>query len=211
MNWFSADKDASTLTEGASAPLGATVCPGGVNFSVFAKHADLIELLLFDHADAAKPTQVISLQSDKHRTDGYWHVFVPVLQPGQVYGISGSRPVCAGTRLAVRWRKVVGRPLVVVPDRYDRWAAARPGDNTAVAMRSVVADPTRYDWEDDRPLSRPVAETVIYELHVAGFHPTSQLEGRADKAWDLRGVDRQNTLPQGPWRHRRGTAADLSV
>ena len=42
-------------------------------------------------------------------------------------------------------------------------------------MKSVVADPGAYDWEGDRPLNRPFAETVIYELHVRGFtrHPSS--------------------------------------
>ena len=42
-------------------------------------------------------------------------------------------------------------------------------------MKSVVADPGRYDWEGDLPLKRPFAETVIYELHVRGFtrHPSS--------------------------------------
>ena len=40
------------VAAGASAPLGATVRPGGVNFSVFSKHATLIELLLFDDENA---------------------------------------------------------------------------------------------------------------------------------------------------------------
>jgi isoamylase len=64
---------------------------------------------------------------------------------------------------------------VAVPRIYDRRAAARPGDNAATAMKSVVADPDRYDWEGDLPLRRPFAETVIYELHVGGFtrHPNS--------------------------------------
>jgi glycogen operon protein len=44
-----------------------------------------------------------------------------------------------------------------------------PGDNALVAMKSVVADPDAYDWEDDLPLKRPFVETVIYELHVRGF------------------------------------------
>ena len=50
-----------------------------------------------------------------------------------------------------------------------------PGANIAAAMKSVVADPERYDWEGDTPLGRPVVETVIYELHVRGFtrHPSS--------------------------------------
>ena len=44
-------------------------------------------------------------------------------------------------------------------------------------MKSVVADPGRYDWEGDAPLRRPFVETVIYELHVRGFtrHPSSGL------------------------------------
>jgi glycogen operon protein len=64
---------------------------------------------------------------------------------------------------------------IAIPDAYDRQAASRTGDNAAVAMKSVVADPGLYDWEGDRPLKRPFAETVIYELHVRGFtcHPNS--------------------------------------
>jgi glycogen operon protein len=44
-------------------------------------------------------------------------------------------------------------------------------------MKSVVADPHRYNWEGDRPLRRPLVETVIYELHVKGFtrHPSSRV------------------------------------
>ena len=44
-------------------------------------------------------------------------------------------------------------------------------------MKSVVADPGRYDWEGDAPLNRPFSQTVIYEMHVAGFtrHPSSGL------------------------------------
>ena len=42
--------------EGTSSPspLGATPCPAGVNFSVYAKHATGVELLLFDRVDDAK-------------------------------------------------------------------------------------------------------------------------------------------------------------
>ena len=42
-------------------------------------------------------------------------------------------------------------------------------------MKSVVADPSTYDWEEDAPLRIPFAQTVIYEMHVGGFtrHPNS--------------------------------------
>ena len=45
-------------------------------------------------------------------------------------------------------------------------------------MKSVVVDVSAYDWEGDRPLERPFAETVIYEAHVKGFtaHPSSGLD-----------------------------------
>ena len=64
---------------------------------------------------------------------------------------------------------------VVVPKGYSRQAAREPGDNAAVAMKSVVVDPLAYDWEGDLPLNHPSAHTIIYELHVRGFtrHPNS--------------------------------------
>ena len=54
-------------------------------------------------------------------------------------------------------------------------AARHPGDNAATALRSVVVDPSSYDWEGDSPLCRPFAKTIIYEMHVGGFtgHPSS--------------------------------------
>jgi glycogen operon protein len=49
------------VRSGVSAPLGATVLPDGVNFSLFSKHAVLLELLLFDDENAAQPARVIPL------------------------------------------------------------------------------------------------------------------------------------------------------
>jgi glycogen operon protein len=42
-------------------------------------------------------------------------------------------------------------------------------------MKSVVVDPTTYDWEGDEPLHHPSSRTIIYEMHVRGFtqHPSS--------------------------------------
>ena len=50
-----------------------------------------------------------------------------------------------------------------------------PGYNTATAMKSVVVDLAAYDWEGDAPLADPSAKTIIYEMHVRGFHATSEL------------------------------------
>src|SRR6476619_2641392 len=166
------------VRSGVSAPLGATVLPDGVNFSLFSKHAVLLELLLFDDENAKQPAQVIPLGANKHRTYHYWHVFVPDLQPGQVYAYRAHGPYDPDRGLWFDPEKMLLDPYglaVAVPKAYDRSAAARPGDNLAVAMKSVVADPDRYDWQGDLPLARPFVETVIYEMHVRGFtaHPSS--------------------------------------
>ena len=168
----------SGVGRGASFPLGATVLPGGVNFSIYSKDATLVELLLFDRVDAGKPARIISLDPRQHRTYHYWHVFVPDLGPGQVYGFRAHGPFEPQRGLRFDADKVLLDPYglaVAVPPAYSRKAASRPGDNTGLAMKSVVADPGRYDWEGDAPLERPIAKTVIYELHVRGFtrHPGS--------------------------------------
>ena len=168
----------SVVQKGSSAPLGATVYLGGVNFSVFSKNATLIELLLFDDENKAQPAKIIPLDAHRHRTYHYWHVFLPDLKPGQVYAYRAHGPFAPERGLRFDGEKILLDPYglaVAVPEAYNRGAASRPGDNAAAAIKSVVADPGRYDWEGDLPLKRPFAETVIYELHVRGFtrHPSS--------------------------------------
>jgi glycogen operon protein len=160
------------VVKGTPAPLGATVLPGGVNFSVYSKDAKLIELLLFDAVDSPQPSRVIRLDANRHKTYHYWHAFVPGLGPGAIYAYRAFGPFAPEQGLRFDHEKVLLDPYgraVAVPDAYDREAARRPGDNARTAMKSVVADASHYDWEGDRPLHRPFTETVIYELHVRGF------------------------------------------
>ena len=71
---------------GQSSPLGASVVPGGVNFSVYSRSASAVDLLLFDRDDDAHPSRVISIDPVENRTYHYWHVFLPGLRQGQLYG-----------------------------------------------------------------------------------------------------------------------------
>src|SRR5271169_6928011 len=75
-----------TVPPGRSSPLGATIVNGGVNFNVFSRNAAAIELLLFDQEDDSRPSRVIPLDPATSRSYHYWHVFVPEIQPGQLYG-----------------------------------------------------------------------------------------------------------------------------
>ena len=85
---------------GKSFPLGATLVPGGANFSVFAKHSTAVQLLLFDGADAANPSRVIDLDPRTNRTYHYWHAFVPGVTAGQIYGyhVAGPFDLARGLR-----------------------------------------------------------------------------------------------------------------
>jgi glycogen operon protein len=163
---------------GRSSPLGATVFPDGVNFSLFSRDAIRVELLLFDRADDGTPAQSITLDPRQNRTYHYWHAFISGIGPGQLYGFRAAGPNDAGRGFRFDPHKLLFDPYgraLAIPAGYSRRAAIEPGDNLATAMKSVVADPRGYDWEGDVPLKRPFARTVIYELHVGGFtrHPSS--------------------------------------
>jgi len=168
-------------TAGRSSPLGATVVKGGVNFSLCSRTATGVELVFFDREDAATPSRVVRLDPVTNHSYHYWHVFVPGVLPGQLYGYRVDGPMAADRGLRFDSSKVLLDPYgrgVAVPKNYNREAAHREGDNAAVAMKSVVVDPGAYDWEGDVPLCRPSARTIVYEMHVRGFtrHPNSGVD-----------------------------------
>ncbi len=163
---------------GRAAPLGVTLDGEGANFSLYSRHASQVELFLFDRVDDGQPAHVVRLDLPLHRTYHYWHAFVPGVEPGQLYGYRVHGPCEPARGLRFDPTKLLLDPYgraVAVPPRYSANAARGAGDNAAVAMKSVVADTRRYDWEGDRRLHLPASRTVIYELHVRGFtrHPSS--------------------------------------
>ncbi|HKE61681.1 MAG TPA: isoamylase [Nitrospira sp.] len=178
-------------SRGSSSPLGATVTHGGVNFSVYSRDATEIELLLFNQLDDAKPSHIIALDPESNRTYHYWHIFLSGIQPGQIYGLRAHGPFDPGQGMRFDHGKILLDPYgrgVVVPKGYSRVAATQEGDNAATAMKSVVVDPSAYDWEGDAPLKHPSARTIIYEMHVRGFtrHPNSGVD--ADKRGTYAGL-----------------------
>ena len=163
---------------GRSSPLGATVVPGGVNFSVFSRNASGVELLFFDREDDAQPARVITIDPVANRTYHYWHVFVPGVRPGQLYAYRVQGPSDPANGLRFDPAKVLLDPYgrgVVVPKNYSRNAARLEGDNAATAMKSVVVDPHAYDWEGDIT----AAPAVLADHHLRDarerFHAPSQL------------------------------------
>jgi len=161
-------------------PSGSRHNSGGVNFSIFSRHATSAELLLFETAESDEPFQVIPLQKDKDRTFFSWHVYVIGLPVGTWYNWRMDGPNHTPTSglhfdkekyLIDPWAKAVSQK------HWSRSAACMPGDNGRTAMRCVVAD-DEFDWEGDIPLRISSEKAIIYELHVGGFtrHPSSNVD-----------------------------------
>ena len=118
-------RDTAVEVEGASYayPLGPTLTPVGVNFSIFSAHATHVELVFFDHTEAKQPARVIKLDPTINRTSHYWHIFVPGIVAGQLYGyrVDGPGKASAGNRFD--FKKVLIDPYgksISVGQNYDR-------------------------------------------------------------------------------------------
>src|SRR5271165_4096275 len=137
-------------TTGASSPIGATLVPGGANFSVFSRSAAGIDLLFFDRVDDTRPSRVIPIDPLTNLTYHYWHVFVPGVEVGQIYGFRADGPFDPSRGLRFDPSKVLLDPYgraVVVPKTYSRPLARQYGQDGAIAMKSVVVDLAAYDWQ----------------------------------------------------------------
>ncbi len=175
-----------TLQKGNPYPLGATVCPEGVNFAIYSKNATDVFLLLFDKADG-NPTDIIRLEQ---RDKFIWHGLVGGLKAGQRYGYRVSGDYRPEWGLRFNDSKLLLDPYAKAIDGkfrnvdnlllpYD----ARPGagdgsldtrDNTAIVPKANVIDDA-FDWQGVRSPDLGLEQLVIYEVHVKGFtaHPSS--------------------------------------
>lgn len=167
------------LKPGTPYPSGSKLGTGGINFSIFSRHATHVELLLFDSAESNQPFQTIVLQKEINRTFFSWHVYVLELPVGSWYAwrMDGPNNI-RETGLHFDKEKQLLDPWAhaISHKKWDRGAACRPGDNSATAMRCVVVD-NDYDWEGETPLRISSEKSIIYELHVGGFtkHPSAKV------------------------------------
>ena len=172
-----------TKYPGVPYPLGATWDGEGVNFALFAENATGVELCLFDQRMGATQTATIKMTE---RTHQMYHVYIPGLGPGQMYGyrVHGSYDPKNGHRF---------NPAKLVIDPYakaiagtiewddalfgyevgnkDEDLAISNADSAPFLPKSVVVD-DQFDWEGDRPPKIPYHQSIIYETHVKGFTKT---------------------------------------
>jgi glycogen operon protein len=161
-------------------PLGATWMGNGVNFAIFSEHATGVELCLFDDLEATEEN--IRIPVSEH-TDQVWHVFLPDVRPGQLYGFRVSGPYEPERGLRFNSSKLLLDPYAKAIAGEVSWADEMFGyvvgdkkedlsqdfrDDAWGVPKSVVID-TAFDWQGDRRPGIPLHNSVIYEVHVKGF------------------------------------------
>lgn len=171
---------------GAPFPQGATYDgERGTNFALFSEGAEGVELCLFDESKDASPSRSIRL---RERTNGVWHIFLPEIRPGQLYGYRVHGPFDPENGLRFNPHKLLLDPYAKAIGRDVQWDDALFGysvgaegddltfderDSAPFAPLAIVIDPS-FDWGDDKPPAIPWHDTVIYEAHVKGMtmlHP----------------------------------------
>jgi glycogen operon protein len=160
-------------------PLGAHWDGRGTNFALFSRHADGVELCLFDSPAAAKEHERVRLEQ---RTDFVWHCYLPEIHPGAAYGyrVEGEWAPARGQRFDTSKLLVDPYSLALCGDvTFDRALFTEPAgeaparDSAPFVPRSVVVNET-FPWGDDRAPRTGWNRTVIYECHVKGMtalHP----------------------------------------
>ncbi|HVS93798.1 MAG TPA: glycogen debranching protein GlgX [Mucilaginibacter sp.] len=161
-------------------PIGATWDGKGVNFAIFSENASQVELCLFH-----KPTDETEYEKVDmiERTGHIWHVYIPGLQPAQLYGYRVHGPYEPENGHRFNPNKLLLDPYAKAISGTIDWNDSLFGyeignekedlsfsntDSAPVMTKSVVIDPN-FDWEGDRPPNIAYYNTVIYEVHVKGF------------------------------------------
>jgi isoamylase len=169
-----------TVRPGSPHPLGATVTPEGINFAVHSRYAQDLFLVLFDRPDG-EPTEVIPLVA---RTGFTRHAFVSGLGHGQLYAFRARGEFNPAMGLRFNESKLLLDPYARahagafqaagnVLLAYDANSEAKDlgldeRDDT-LAMPKCIAYGKAFDWEGDAPPAIPMAETLIYEVHLKGM------------------------------------------
>ncbi|MGM9998096.1 MAG: glycogen debranching protein GlgX [Candidatus Bruticola sp.] len=175
------------IRPGKKYPLGASWTGKGVNFAVYSENATMVVLCLFD-----KNGRELKPGIHMNHSEGVWHCFLPQAKPGLRYGFRahGSFDPNHGLYfnpdklLLDPYAKAVSGELINCDALYgyEKYThssndslrktnlLSRDVRNSAPYMfKGVVVDDKAFDWEGDRPLQRPLNETILYEMHVKGF------------------------------------------
>ncbi|MFY9509714.1 MAG: glycogen debranching protein GlgX, partial [Rubrivivax sp.] len=173
------------LQAGHAWPMGAHWDGHGINVAVFSANATAVELCLYDSTGLHETARALL----PARSGDVWHGYLPDAQPWLVYGLRAHGPWRPERGHRFNPNKLLldpwAREIVAPPGGFD-WNAAHFAadrehpqhmdllDNGRAALKGRVVHDS-FDWQGDRRLLTPLADSLIYEVHVRGF--TQRLPG----------------------------------
>jgi isoamylase len=154
------------LRRGKPFPFGATIVPGGVNFSIFSSHAKSCALVLFKKG-MPEPMGEIPFP-DEFRIGNVFSMTVFDLDYENIeygYRMDGPFDPKAG-----HWfdpSKILMDPYAKVIGGRDVWGVTPDWSDIYHHRSRISLDD--FDWEDDRPLEIAPEDLIVYEMHVRSF------------------------------------------
>ncbi|MDM8531143.1 glycogen debranching protein GlgX [Anaerolineales bacterium HSG25] len=177
---------------GRAMPLGSLVTPTSTRFSIFSRHATKVWLLLFNQRDDDTPTHRFELTATENRTGDIWHIELLGVGHGQLYLYQMDGPYEPNMGHRFNKHKPLLDPYTKATVGGSEWDFSNAcgydpldedGDisfSTVTDFKSmpkcVVYGDDGFDWQGDRPLNRPLNETIVYETHVRSLscHPSAK-------------------------------------
>ena len=160
------------LRAGRPLPFGATLVPGGVNFSIFSSHAKSCTLVLFKK-HAPEPMAEIPFP-EEFRIGNVFSMIVFDLDVENIeYGYRMDGPFNPTEGQWFDQSKILMDPYAKIIGGRDVWGVTPDWNNSYQHRARLAFDD--FDWESDRPLEIPPEDQIVYEMHVRSFtrHPTS--------------------------------------
>lgn len=180
-------KETYAVGRGKPLPIGASITPDGINFSVFAEHATAVTLVLLSPKEHT-PFYEIPLDPKYNKTGHVWHIHVLELSPQIHYGYRVDGPYAPQEGHRYDKRTMLIDPYAKALSGGKVWGQpsvdSRRGSNPWGRYSCIVDQ--QFDWEGDCPLVVPMQDSIIYEMHVRGF--TRHASSQADCPGTFRGI-----------------------
>lgn len=145
---------------------GASVVPGGVNFTLSSHGAIACELLLFNRK-SPEPFAVIPFPEHYRIGDVYSMIVfgLDIQEFEYAYRLDGPYEPEKG--LVFDRSNYILDPYAKAVTGQSEWGSHLPGERAHQYKARVVRN--NFDWGDCKQPLIPMKDTIIYELHVRGF------------------------------------------
>ncbi len=156
-------------------PFGATLVPGGVNFSIYSSHATSCTLVLFAK-HSPEPMAEIPFPKEFRIGNVFCMVVFGLDYENVEYGYRMDGPFNIQQGHWFDKTKTLLDPYAKIIGGRDEWGVEPDWDDTYHHRARLAFDD--FDWENDLPLEIPAQDLIIYEMHVRSFtrHPSSAVK-----------------------------------